>query len=240
MVEIIASLEAADKKFFFNQVLKNINLNVKKGEILGLIGPSGSGKTTCIRCMLGMESLTSGEAYVLNEKIPRRKILDKIGYMGQEKALYETLTAHENMVFFGKLKNLKGDELKTEIDKNLKLVDLQDAGRKVVSKFSGGMKQRLSLAITLLGDPEFIVLDEPTVGIDPKLRVSVWNQLRKLAEAGTGIIVTTHVMSEAEKCDRVALLVEGEIFAQGTPEQLMNEFKASSIEEVFINMEVES
>lgn len=240
MTEIIASLEAADKKFFFNQVLKNINLNVKSGEILGLIGPSGSGKTTCIRCMMGMEDLTDGEAYVLNEKMPKRKVLDKIGYMGQETALYETLTAYENMVFFGKLKNLKGQELKNEIDKNLKLVELEDAGRKTVSKFSGGMKRRLSLAITLLGSPDFIVLDEPTVGIDPKLRLSVWNQLRELAGCGAGIIVTTHVMSEAEKCDSVALLVEGEIKAAGTPEELMNKFNASSIEEVFINMEVDS
>ena len=237
MTEIIASLEAADKKFFFNQVLKNINLNVKSGEILGLIGPSGSGKTTCIRCMMGMEDLTDGEAYVLNEKMPKRKVLDKIGYMGQETALYETLTAYENMVFFGKLKNLKGQDLKNEIDKNLKLVELHDTGRKTVSKFSGGMKRRLSLAITLLGSPDFIVLDEPTVGIDPKLRLSLWNQLGTLAGEGAGIIVTTHVMSEAEKCDRVALLVEGEIFAQGTPAELMNEFNASSIEEIFINME---
>ncbi len=237
MTEIIASLEAADKKFFFNQVLKNINLNVKSGEILGLIGPSGSGKTTCIRCMMGMEDLTDGEAYVLNEKMPKRKVLDKIGYMGQETALYETLTAYENMVFFGKLKNLKGQDLKNEIDKNLKLVELHDTGRKTVSKFSGGMKRRLSLAITLLGSPDFIVLDEPTVGIDPKLRLSLWNQLRELAGAGAGIIVTTHVMSEAEKCDRLVLLLEGEIFAQGTPAELMAEYKASSIEEVFINME---
>lgn len=240
MAEIIASLSEADKKFFFNQVLTNINLNVKSGEILGLIGPSGSGKTTCIRCMLGMEDLTGGSAYVLNEKMPKRKVLDRIGYMGQESALYETLTAHENMVFFGKLKNLKGQSLTDEIEKNLRTVELQDAGRKTVSKFSGGMKRRLSLAITLLGTPSFIVLDEPTVGIDPKLRLSVWNQLRVLADNGAGIIVTTHVMSEAEKCDTVALLVDGKILAQGTPKELMNEFNASSIEEVFINMEVES
>lgn len=240
VAEIIASLHGAGKKFFFNQVLTDISLKVQSGEILGLIGPSGSGKTTCIRCMLGMEDLTEGEARVLNEKMPKRKVLDKIGYMGQETALYETLTAHENMVFFGRLKNLKGEELKKEIDKNLKLVELENTAGKTVSKFSGGMKRRLSLAITLLGSPGFIVLDEPTVGIDPKLRLSVWQQLRELADSGAGIIVTTHVMSEAEKCDRVALLVEGKIFAQGTPKELMTEFKAASIEEVFINMEVDS
>lgn len=240
MAEIIASLHDAGKKFFFARVLKDINLEVKKGEILGLIGPSGSGKTTCIRCMLGMEELTEGEAYVLNEKMPKRKVLDRIGYMGQETALYETLTAEENMNFFGKLKNLSGDKLKKAIDKNLKLVDLKSESGKVVSKFSGGMKRRLSLAITLLGEPEFIVLDEPTVGIDPKLRLSVWDQLREIADEGKGLIVTTHVMSEAEKCDRVALLVDGKIFAEGTPKALMAQFNAASIEEVFINMEVET
>lgn len=240
MAEIIASLHDAGKKFFFARVLKDINLEVKKGEILGLIGPSGSGKTTCIRCMLGMEELTEGEAYVLSEKMPKRKVLDRIGYMGQETALYETLTAEENMKFFGKLKNLSGDTLKKAIDKNLKLVDLKSESGKVVSKFSGGMKRRLSLAITLLGEPEFIVLDEPTVGIDPKLRLTVWDQLREIADEGNGLIVTTHVMSEAEKCDRVALLVDGKIFAEGTPKALMAQFNAASIEEVFINMEVET
>lgn len=240
MAEIIASLHDAGKKFFFHRVLKNINLEVKKGEILGLIGPSGSGKTTCIRCMLGMEDLTEGEAFVLNEQMPKRKVLDRTGYMGQETALYSTLTAYENMVFFGQLKNLSKETLQAEIDKNLKLVDLNEYRNKVVSQFSGGMKRRLSLAITLLGSPEFIVLDEPTVGIDPKLRLSVWNQLSALAAEGKGLIVTTHVMSEAEKCDRVALLVDGEVLAVGTPEDLMREFKAASIEEVFINMEVET
>lgn len=237
MAEILASLAAADKKYFFYQALKNINLNVKSGEILGLIGPDGSGKTTCIRCMIGMEDLTDGEAYVLNEKMPKRTALDKIGYMGQTPALYERLTAYENMVFFGQLKNLRGQELKKEIDKNLKLVELQDTGSKTVSKFSKGMKQRLSLALALLGGPEFIALDEPTVGIEPKLRLTVWKQLERLAEAGAGILVSTNVMSEAEKCDRLVLLLEGEIFAQGTPADLMAEYQASSIEEVFINME---
>jgi len=237
MAEIIASLHDAGKKFFFHRVLKNINLEVKKGEILGLIGPSGSGKTTCIRCMLGMEDLTEGEAFVLNEQMPKSKVLDRTGYMGQETALYGTLTAYENMVFFGQLKNLSKETLQTEIDKNLKLVDLYEYRNKVVTQFSGGMKRRLSLAITLLGEPPFIVLDEPTAGIDPKSRIWVWNQLRALADAGTGIIVATQMMSEAEQCDTAALLMDGKIFAQGKPKKLMDEFNASTIEEVFINKE---
>lgn len=237
MTEIIASLHGADKKFFFNQVLTDINLTVKTGEIVGLIGPEESGKTTCVRCLIGMEDLTGGEAYVLNEQMPKRKMLSNIGYMGQETAIYETMTAHENMVFFGKLKNLKGQELRNEIDKNLKLVELHEAERKTVSKFSGDMKRRLSLAITLLGSPELIVLDEPEVWINPLLRLMVWNQLRTLADEGAGIIVTAQGMSGVEKYDRVVLLNNGRIVAEGPPEALMNEYKAASIEEVFINME---
>lgn len=237
MTEIIASLHGADKKFFFNQVLTDINLTVKTGEIVGLIGPEESGKTTCIRCLIGMEDLTDGKAYVLNEQMPKRKMLSNIGYMGQETAIYETMTAHENMVFFGKLKNLKGQELKSEIDKKLKLVELHEAERKTVSKFSGDMKRRLSLAITLLGSPELIVLDEPEAWINPLLRLTVWNQLRTLADEGAGIIVTAQGMSGVEKYDRVVLLNHGRIVAEGPPEALMNEYKAASIEEVFINME---
>ena len=147
MAEIIASLHDAGKKFFFHRVLKNINLEVKKGEILGLIGPSGSGKTTCIRCMLGMEDLTEGEAFVLNEQMPKRKVLDRTGYMGQETALYGTLTAYENMVFFGQLKNLSKETLQTEIDKNLKLVDLYEYRNKVVTQFSGSPSINVSLVV---------------------------------------------------------------------------------------------
>lgn len=165
-------------------------------------------------------------------------MMNKIGYMGQETALYETLTAHENMSFFGKLKKLKGEVLNHEIDKNLELVDLSSSRNKVVSQFSGGMKRRLSLAISLIGAPDLLVLDEPTVGIDPKLRKTIWEQLRVLRDEGKGIVVTTHVMSEAERCDKVALIVNGEIYAYGTPKELMTQFEVHSIEDVFLKLEV--
>ena len=238
MTEKVASLVDADKFFFFKQVLNNINLDIYNGEILGLIGPSGSGKTTYIRCLLGMEELTEGQSYIFEQKMPHRKTMNKIGYMGQETALYESLTAHENMTFFGKLKKLKGEELTHEIDKNLELVDLSGARNKIVSQFSGGMKRRLSLAITLLGQPDIIVLDEPTVGIDPKLRRSIWEQLRNLRDSDKALVITTHVMAEAEQCDKIALLVSGEIHDYGTPKDLMNKYEAASIEEVFLNLEV--
>lgn len=237
MAEIIASLSEADKKFFFNQVLTDINLTVKSGEILGLIGPEESGKTTCLRCLIGMEDLTAGKAHVLDEQMPKREMLSNIGYMGQEAAIYKTMTAYENMVFFGKLKNLKGEKLKSDIDKNLKLVELHEAKREVVSKFSVDMKRRLSLAIALLGSPKLIVLDEPEAWINRKLQLKVWNHLRTLADEGAGIIVAVQKTGGVEKYDKVALLNNGRIMAEGSPEALMTEYKAASIEEAFINME---
>lgn len=237
MAEIIASLSEADKKFFFNQVLTDINLTVKSGEILGLIGPEESGKTTCLRCLIGMEDLTAGKAHVLNEQMPKREMLSNIGYMGQEAAIYKTMTAYENMVFFGKLKNLKGEKLKSHIDKNLKLVELHEAKREVVSKFSVDMKRRLSLAIALLGSPKLIVLDEPEAWINRELQLKVWNHLRTLADEGAGIIVAVQKTGGVEKYDKVALLNNGRIMAEGSPEALMTEYKAASVEEVFINME---
>src|SRR5699024_3466411 len=238
MTEKVASLVDADKFFFFKQVLNNINLDIYSGEILGLIGPSGSGKATCIRCLLGMEGLSEGQSYIFEQKMPHRKTMNKIGYMGQETALYESLTAHENMTFVGKLKKLKREDLTHEIDKNLELIDLSGARNKFVSQYSGGMKRRLSLAITLLGQPDIIVLDEPTVGIDPKLRRSIWEQLRTLRDSEKALVITTHVMAEAEQCDKIALLVNGEIHDYGTPKDLMNKYGVTSIEEVFLNLEV--
>src|SRR5699024_3443380 len=192
----------------------------------------------CIRCLLGMEVMTEGQSYIFEQKMPHRKTMNKIGYMGQETALYERLTAHENMSYFGKLKQIKGEDLTHEIDKNIELVDSSATRTQVVSKYSRRKKRRLSLAITLLSQPDIIVLDEPTVGIDPKLRRSNWEQLRTLRDSEKALVITTHVMAEAEQCDKIALLVNGEIHDYGTPKDLMNKYGVTSIEEVFLNLEV--
>lgn len=237
---VIASLSHAYKSFAKHEVLKDINLEIHSGGIVGLIGPSGAGKSTTIKCLMGMEKLDSGETAVFHKKMPNRKVLKQIGYMGQSDALYNELTAKENLIFFGNLMGLTGDVLEKAIEKNMKLVDLLDVLDQPVKTFSGGMKRRLSLAITLLADPDLLILDEPTVGIDPKLRVDIWDQLRSLARENKGIIVTTHVMDEAEKCDQVGLIVDGRLFAFGTPEELKDKFSAQSIEEVFLKAEVSS
>lgn len=158
--------------------------------------------------------------------------------MGQSDALYEDLSARENLIFFGNLMGLTGSDLEKAITENMALVNLTEFIDKPVKTFSGGMKRRLSLATTLLANPDLIVLDEPTVGIDPSLRVTIWEQLRTLADDNKAIIVTTHVMDEAEKCDYVGLIIEGKLFALGTPADLKQKFNASSIEEVFLKAEV--
>lgn len=237
MTHVVAELKNAEKSFGKQVVLEDITIELEKGQIMGLIGPSGSGKTTAIKCWLGMEKLERGEALIYDQKMPNRKVLKHIGYMGQDLALYENLSAKENLVFFGNLKGLAGQKLEAEIKQYMQLVNLEEKLKDIVNTFSGGMKRRLSLAITLLGQPDLLILDEPTVGIDPSLRQSIWKELRTLAKAGQTVLMTTHVMDEAERCDKVALLVDGKIFAMGTPKELKNQFEANSIEEVFLKAE---
>lgn len=238
MGQVIAAMSSATKSFDKQKVLDNINLELQAGKIVGIIGPSGAGKSTAIRCLMGMEKLDQGSADIFDTKMPNRKILKRIGYMGQNDALYDDLSGKENLVFFGSLMGLTGTALDRAIEKNMQLVDLLDFLNKPVKTYSGGMKRRLSLAITLLSNPDLLVLDEPTVGIDPSLRVAIWEQLRELANNNKGIIVTTHVMDEAEKCDYVGLIIEGKLFAFGSPKELEEQFKVTSIEEVFLKAEV--
>lgn len=237
MTKNIAELVSANKTYDKIQVLKNVNMTLEAGKILGLIGPSGAGKTTTIKCLMGMEKLDSGSARVFATDMPNRKILGKIGYMGQSDALYENLTAHENLTFYGNLMGISGKKLSDAIATSMALVHLTKFLDKPVSTFSGGMKRRLSLALTLFSNPELIILDEPTVGIDPSLRVEIWDRLRELAKEGKGIIVTTHVMDEAEKCDYVGLIIEGEVFALDTPGNLKKQFNVPTIEDVFLKAE---
>ncbi|OJG51275.1 ABC transporter ecsA-like protein [Enterococcus gallinarum] len=238
MGKVIATMSSATKSFDKQKVLDNINLELQAGKIVGIIGPSGAGKSTAIKCLMGMEKLDQGSADIFDTKMPNRKILKRIGYMGQNDALYGDLSGKENLVFFGSLMGLTGTALDRAIEKNMQLVDLLDFLNKPVKTYSGGMKRRLSLAITLLSNPDLLVLDEPTVGIDPSLRVAIWEQLRELANNNKGIIVTTHVMDEAEKCDYVGLIIEGKLFAFGSPKELEEQFKVTSIEEVFLKAEV--
>ena len=228
-------LEKINHCYGDKQVLSDISLTVPKGIIYGLLGPSGCGKTTTVKIMAGILEASSGTACVLGEPMPDLSIMNRIGYMAQAEALYLLLTAEENLAFFSALYGIKRKRAKERIREVMELVNLKDDLKKEVAAYSGGMKRRLSLAMALLHEPEVLILDEPTVGIDPVLRKSIWEALHILAKQGTSIIVTTHVMDEAEKCHQLAMMRDGFLISEGTPAELQKNAGASSLEEAFIH-----
>ena len=229
------TIEQVSKHFGKKIVLNEINLHISEGQIYGLIGPSGAGKTVLVKMIVGMDTPNSGTIHVLNKKIPNLEILQDIGYMAQSDALYSELTGEENLKFFASLYKLKKSEMKKRISYAADLVNLKNELTKKVSAYSGGMKRRLSLAIALIHNPRILILDEPTVGIDPELRVTIWNELLRLKkEEGKTIIVTTHVMDEAERCDYIAMVRDGTILTSGTPTALKAQYEANTFDEVFI------
>lgn len=233
----VLKLSHIAKKFGTLPVLKDVNLEISPGQIVGLIGPSGAGKSTIIKTTLGMELADSGISTVFDVSMPNRNILSKIGYMAQTDALYKTLTGRENLQFYGQMKGLNQSEIITEIDHVTTLVNLKDDVDKRTSIYSGGMSRRLSLAIALLGQPNLLILDEPTVGIDPALRRSIWTELGHIRDNDRAILITTHVMDEAELVDKVALLLNGKIMEFDSPDGLKSKYKVDTIEEVFLKVE---
>jgi ABC-2 type transport system ATP-binding protein len=215
-------------------VLQDISLEVPKAQIFGLLGPSGSGKTTLVKLISGIDEVTSGDIHLLDVQMPKLSMMSQIGYMSQSDALYMELSAQENLEFFAALFGLKGIVRKQRIQEVMELVNLLPFLKKPVSSYSGGMKRRLSLAIALLHKPKVLILDEPTVGIDPVLRKSLWDELTRLSQQGTTIIVTTHVMDEADKCHRLGMIRDGKLIAVGSPEELKAQTGTTSIEEAFL------
>nr|WP_156995919.1 ABC transporter ATP-binding protein [Paenibacillus stellifer] len=222
------------KAFGGKIVLDDISLEVRQAETYGLLGPSGSGKTTLVKLLTGIDEADQGDITVLGVKVPKLSLLSQIGYMAQSDALYSELSAKENLEFFASLYGLKKAERNRRIQEVMEIVNLQDHLRKRVDQYSGGMKRRLSLAIALLHEPPLLILDEPTVGIDPVLRMSIWKELKNLNARGTTIVLTTHVMDEAEKCDRLGMIREGRLLAEDTPANLLASTGSSTIEETFL------
>lgn len=227
-------VEHVDRCFGKKQVLFDLSLTVPYSQILGLLGPSGSGKTTLIKMIAGIDVATHGQVYVMDTKLPVLSIMKKIGYMAQADALYNNLTAEENLQFFAALYEIPRSQQKQRINQVMELVNLSDHLKKQVKQYSGGMKRRLSLAIALIHQPPVLILDEPTVGIDPVLRQSIWEELYRLRDAGTTIIVTTHVMDEAEKCHNLGMIREGRLIAIGSPEELKRATSSDTIEGAFL------
>ncbi|WP_336822016.1 ABC transporter ATP-binding protein [Sporosarcina sp. USHLN248] len=229
------SIQNVSKRFGKHEVLKSINLEIHEGEIFGLLGPSGAGKTTLVKELAGLDVPTSGANFLFGERMPSLKLSERIGYMAQSDALYEELTAFENLQFFSELYRLRGKRQAERITEVMELVQLSDDIGKTVSNYSGGMKRRLSLAIALLHEPELLLLDEPTVGIDPVLRKSIWKAFMDLKKTGKTLVVTTHVMDEADKCDRLGLIRDGRLIAIGTPAELKEQTNSLTIEEAFLS-----
>lgn len=238
-MEKLVDLQLISKYFGQQLVLNKIDFGLEAGQIVGLIGPSGAGKSTMIKTMLGMEKADEGKALILNHHMPNRFVLGQIGYMAQSDALYESLTGFENLNFFARMKGLSKKDIPTAIAHTAQVVELTEHLQKTVAGYSGGMKRRLSLAIALLGNPQLLILDEPTVGIDPALRRQVWKELHQLKKTGVGILITTHVMDEAELTDKVGLLLDGKIMAFDSPVALKTNYGVKTIEEVFLKAEGE-
>lgn len=228
-------IQQVSKMFEKNSILNGLNYDIEEGKIYGFIGPSGSGKTTLIKLIVGMEMANQGTITVLDERMPNLSVLQKIGYMAQADALYTALTGKENLEFFAAIFKLSKAKMQQRITYAANLVNLSDHLNKKVSEYSGGMKRRLSLAIAIIQNPQVIILDEPTVGIDPILRVSIWNELLRLKnEEGKTIILTTHVMDEAEYCDEIAMLRGGKFIATGSPIELKAKFGVDNLNDVFL------
>ena len=230
---MIIEVKNVYKSFKKQQVLKDISLGIDEKEIFGLLGPSGAGKTTLIRVIIGAINSDSGTVKVDNLLIPNMYSLKIIGFMPQSDALYEDISGVDNLRFFGKLYGLKGIKLKERVEEVLELVDLKGDAKKYVMYYSGGMKKRLSLGVSLIHQPKVLILDEPTVGIDPLLRKKIWDEFTRLKELGTTIVVTTHVMDEAVKCDRVGLIYDGELIACDYVDKLLEQTPNHSLEDLF-------
>jgi ABC-2 type transport system ATP-binding protein len=225
---------AVSKRFGEIRALDGVTLRVRQGEIYGLLGPNGAGKTTLIRAIVGLVVPDSGTVTVLGRRLPDLNVLSHVGYMTQQAALYPGLSVEENLRFFAAINGVEDG-----VEAALRFVDLYERRGSVVSTLSGGMRQRCSLACALVHRPQLLLLDEPTVGVDPLLRVQFWESFRRMAADGTTIIVSSHVMDEAERCQRLGLIQYGKLLAEGTPDEVRARSASGRLEDAFLALAAE-
>jgi ABC-2 type transport system ATP-binding protein len=223
------NVDDVSKSFGSFKALNGVTLRVRKGEIYGLLGPNGAGKTTLIRLIVGLLEAHAGTVTVLGHRMPNVPVLRHIGYMTQAAALYPSLSVEENVRFFAAINGVEEG-----VKDALELVHLWDRRASVVSTLSGGMRTRCSLACAIVHRPELLLLDEPTVGVDPELRVQLWEDFRRMAEAGTTIIVSSHVMDEADRCQRLGLIQYGRLIDEGSPAEIRAKAGTQNLEEAFL------
>jgi ABC-2 type transport system ATP-binding protein len=222
LVKVFGEVRAVDR----------VSFELAPGRIYGVLGPNGSGKTTLIRLLMGLARATEGRAEVLGVTMPDREILARIGYMTQSDGIYPTLTVADNARFFAAAYGVRdGGAVRAA----LSVVDLADRERSPALELSGGQRRRLSLACALVHEPAVLFLDEPTVGVDPLLRVQFWQHFRSLAAAGTTLVVSSHVMDEADRCDELLFMRSGSVIARGTGDELRERAGTTDLEQAFLH-----
>jgi len=228
--------ESLSKHYGELKAVDEVDLNIPKGCIYGLIGPNGAGKTTLIKMFTGSLAPSQGSVKILNGTPGSPEVSSLIGYMPQRVALYGGLTIEENLDQFGGLYGLKDEELSEQKEKVLDFVGLKHRRKSILSELSGGMKKRVSLAVSILHEPQLLLLDEPTVGVDPELKVEFWRNFKKLVQEGNTIVITTHYLAEAERCDEIGMLYEGKLILEDSPEMVMEKTGTDGLEEAFVNI----
>ena len=228
------SVKEVSVSFDRRPALVNASLEIASGSIVGLLGPSGAGKTTLIRCVVGLQRPQAGHVEIGGHRVPDKSLAGSIGYMAQEDALYPDLSGEQNLRFFASLYGLRGNPARQALSSVFQLTRLTGEESKKVRNYSGGMRKRLSLAAALVHSPRLLILDEPTVGIDPVLRAEFWEKFRSLRAEGATLLLTTHVMDEADRCDKLALIFEGCVLAFGTPQEVRRGVGAATTEDAFL------
>jgi len=241
MAHSIVNISKLTKKYAATNTIavNQLDLQIKSETIHGILGPNGAGKSTTINCIANLIEFTSGEINVAGLDIKKnpKEIKSKIGLVPQDIALYQELTAYENLIFFGNLHHISKAILKERIDDSLKRLGLYDKKDQKVKYYSGGMKRRVNLIVALLHKPELLILDEPTVGVDVQSKQVILDFLLDLNKEGMSVLYTSHMMEEAEKiCHTVSIVDQGQIIEQGSPDQLKSKYSKSSLEEVFVSL----
>ncbi|MEO6821700.1 MAG: ABC transporter ATP-binding protein [Candidatus Nanopelagicales bacterium] len=214
------------------EVLHELTVGIRPGAITGLLGPSGSGKTTLIRSIVGTQVITSGTVTVLGQPAGSPALRRLVGYSSQSAAVYDDLTVRENVRYFAAALGAA----EPDVERVIEQVDLDQESTRLTGRLSGGERSRVSLAVALLGAPQVLVLDEPTVGLDPVLREHLWSLFRSLADAGITLLVSSHVMDEAERCDELLLMRAGAVIAQESPQQLKDRTGTTTMDAAFLHL----
>jgi len=235
--EQVVHAQGLCKRFGRHTALDGLSLTITQGQLFGLAGPNGAGKTTLIRTLCGLLRPDEGEAHLLGWRMPSARVRSQLGYMPQESAVYDDLSVLRNLEFFASLYGLRRRQIKARADELLDLVDLRDRTRQRVGTLSGGMRRRVSLAISLLHKPRLAFLDEPTAGVDPKLRRTFWDYFNNLADSDVTLLVTTHLVDEALRCHVVGFLMAGRLIARGTPDEILTETATANLDDAFIALQ---